>query len=335
LKSSNGATSQQQWGTFGDVPSSSDYDGDSVADFALRRANLTTGQATFYLLESTAGFQAFAWGANSDVIVPGDYDGDGKTDLAIVRGASGELTWWVRRSSDASVLGMTWGLVNDVLTPGDYDGDGKSDIAVWRTGAQAMFFAFRSSTSTMLSQPWGTTGDYPPANFVDSGGTVAPNLLISFTGLVDGQVLDTPFTITGWAIDRAAASGTGVDLVQLDAIDNGGQGTTHPLGTASYGDTSLPQTAVAAQYGQQFLYSTFTKNVGLSALSPGLYLLKATARSTVSGQLEVDQPHTVLVYVDMPDQALNVTATGPGTVTSNPVTCSPTLVQGLCDSGRG
>ena len=92
-----------------------------------------------------------------------------------------------------------------------------------------------------------------------------------------------PFLLAGWAIDQAAASGTGVDAVHLYAYpaDPSGAMTGAPpifLGAAAYGG-SRPD--VGAAFGGQFTSSAYVRDI--TGLSAGYYQLVAYARSTVSG----------------------------------------------------
>jgi hypothetical protein len=88
-----------------------------------------------------------------------------------------------------------------------------------------------------------------------------------------------PFTLAGWAIDRGAASGPGVDAVHVYAFPNPGSGAAPTfLGAAGYGGT---RSDVGGVYGSQFTNSGY----GLSApaLVPGNYQVVVYARSTVTG----------------------------------------------------
>lgn len=158
------------WGQNGDFPGPGDYDGDGRADFVIQRNN-GGGQARFWMLQTTAGFDSVVFGTPTDVIVPGDYDGDGKTDLAVARGSGGQINWFVRPSSTGAINGGPTAVfgasATDFVTHGDYDGDGKTDFAIWRPSATAGASAFwvLGSTSGAFAIPFGQNGDYPVANY--------------------------------------------------------------------------------------------------------------------------------------------------------------------------
>jgi hypothetical protein len=84
----------------------------------------------FYVrLSGTGALLARAFGLPLDIpCIPADYDydGDSRTDIAVVREEGGVLTFYVRKSSDAGLMGQIWGLQNDFPMPGDYDGDGRT-----------------------------------------------------------------------------------------------------------------------------------------------------------------------------------------------------------------
>ena len=73
----------------------------------------------------------------------------------------------------------------------------------------------------------------------------------------NGATLSQPFTITGYAIDKAATTGTGVDRVDVYAVPVSG-GARRFLGTATYGE---PRPAVGSAHGAAFTNSGFSLTV--------------------------------------------------------------------------
>ena len=127
---------------------------------------------------------------------------------------------------------------------------------------------------------------------------------------VHGYEVGTTFTVGGWALDVAAASGTGVSEVQVYAYPNPGSGQTGiALGAATYGGA---RPDVAATFGAQFTNSGFTKQV--TTLTPGIYQISVFAKSTVPNQFMLSKS-VVIVVVN-------------GTPSPNPVT-----VPGVIDPG--
>ena len=164
----NGPVTYMPWGQNGDFPAPGDYDGDGKADFAVQRNN-GGGQARFWRMQTTAGFDSVVFGTPTDVIVPGDYDGDGKTDIATVRGASGSIQWHWLNSSNSTIDYRTFGAsATDFPAQGDYDGDGKTDVGIWRPSASAnasAFWSLGTTSNTVTTFAFGANGDYPVANF--------------------------------------------------------------------------------------------------------------------------------------------------------------------------
>ena len=159
-----GPVSQVQWGTLGDFPVPGDFNGDGSNDFVVQR-NGGSGQGIFWRFFSGGAIDVVAFGLPNDLVVPGDYDGDAKTDLAVVRRVTGgSLEWYWIPSAGGVIQGAFWGLTEtDRPAQGDYDGDGRTDLAIWRSSG--VFWVYNSSNQSATAFPWGTTGDYPIANF--------------------------------------------------------------------------------------------------------------------------------------------------------------------------
>jgi YD repeat-containing protein len=108
--------------------------------------------------------------------------------------------------------------------------------------------------------------------------TSQPAMVIDTPGM--GWWVGQPFAIGGWAIDLGApaGTGTGVDIVHVHAIVNGGAGAWTFLGAATYGGA---RPDVGAYYGSQFTNSGY--GLTASGLAPGYYQINVYAHSTVSG----------------------------------------------------
>lgn len=210
---SGGGFTGTQFGLAGeDFMAPGDFDGDGKADISVFRD--TTG--IWYRFNSSDGtFHAFNFGTTNDEPVARDYDGDGKTDMAVVRRTGGLMIWYIQHSADTNYSAVQWGLSGDYTAPGDYDGDGKFDLCVQRpgsaptgAGAQATFYALRSSDNGVIAQPWGFSndlvvpGDYDGDGKTDfavvrEGSTATSNLTWYILRSSDGGVVAELFGLTG------------------------------------------------------------------------------------------------------------------------------------------
>jgi hypothetical protein len=93
-----------------------------------------------------------------------------------------------------------------------------------------------------------------------------------------GSTRSQPFPVSGWAIDQAAASGPGVDAINIWASPVNGSGGLFFAGAGGYG---AARSDVGAAFGSQFTNSGY--NTYVSGLSAGTYDLIVYARSTVTG----------------------------------------------------
>jgi hypothetical protein len=92
--------------------------------------------------------------------------------------------------------------------------------------------------------------------------------------------VDRPFIIGGWAIDRAAPAGTGIDAIHVWGVPVSPAGPPVFLGPASFGD----RPDVAGVFGAQFRGSGY----GVIANPPfaGVWDILVFPHSTVSGNFE-------------------------------------------------
>jgi hypothetical protein len=109
-----------------------DFDGDGKSDPGVFRASTSN-----YFINSSlkAQSQSYQFGSSSFAPIEGDFDGDGLADRAFVANISGNLFWYVVRSSDGLLYSRAWGVPTDKIVVGDYNGNGRDEIAIYREGA--------------------------------------------------------------------------------------------------------------------------------------------------------------------------------------------------------
>jgi hypothetical protein len=112
---------------------------------------------------------------------------------------------------------------------------------------------------------------------------VGPPMRMAVDVPQSGTTVEEPFVVAGWAIDLAAADGTGVDTVHVWARPVTG-GAPVFLGVAAYGGV---RPDVGALYGAQFERSSY----GLTAasLEPGTYDIVVYVRRSATGSFDAAQ----------------------------------------------
>ena len=162
MRSSDGVAQVTHWGVSTDNPVVGDFDGDTTTDIAIVRPTLNG--AFWWILKSNYNYgfhQVIHWGLAGDKTIPGDYDGDTVTDLAVWRPSEG--IFYVRRSTDSTMLAFRFGLETDKPQPADYDGDGKHDFAIYRPST-GQWYVHNSGTETVRVTKFGLSGDQPMAS---------------------------------------------------------------------------------------------------------------------------------------------------------------------------
>lgn len=145
--------------------------------------------------------------------------------------------------------------------------------------AEGTTYYWRIVARTMAGQSaagpvWSFTTSSAP---VDGPSAPFMSLDTPATGTTVGQ----PFFVAGWALDKGASVGNGVDAVHVYAAPLAG-GNPIFIGAAPTG-TSRPD--VGAIFGSQFAAAGYRLSV--RGLAPGAYRLIAYAHSTVSGTFPI------------------------------------------------
>jgi hypothetical protein len=138
--------------------------------------------------------------------------------------------------------------------------------------------------------------------------TVPTDPVVTIDAPANNSTTGQPFLLGGWAIDRAAASGTGVSTVHVWATLHGGGGGSIFLGVPVFG----PRPDVAAAFGAQFMNSGYTLP-SVAGLSPGTWTIGVFAMSTVTGTFNGTASTTItiptpnaLVVIDAPGENATV-----------------------------
>ncbi len=125
------------FGYAGTKPVVGDFDGDGKSDFGVYDDDGLEGWAvpgSWYVMQSSAGFDSGQFGYAGVEPVVGDFDGDGIDDLALydAEGHAGQPagSWYFMQSTDGTVDAL-FGYAGTKPVVGDFDGDGIDDYGVY------------------------------------------------------------------------------------------------------------------------------------------------------------------------------------------------------------
>jgi hypothetical protein len=220
---------------------------------------------------------ALGQGQQTIVPTPGDYDGDGKTDVAYFYASNG--SWYIVPSTTGVGYSVWYGYAQTPPVPADYDGDRKTDPAFYDPPSRSWWVRKSStgvSTGLALSDVVPSAYDIPILRR-PFGMTSTPQM--SIDAPAHGATVARPFTISGWAIDLSAPTGTGVDAVHVYACPNANPQQCTFLAAATYG-SARPD--IASAYGNaQFTNSGYSLTVTSGLLAPGYYTFQVYTHSQV------------------------------------------------------
>jgi hypothetical protein len=181
----------------------------------------------------------------------------------------------------------------------------------WRIVARTMAQQVRSGDTWLFTTGGAEPAPAPTPTPAPTPPAVTPRPAMVIDTPANSVVVRQPFMIAGWAIDRAAATGAGVDVVHVYAYPNPGSGTPPQfIGSTA---TGIARPDVAAAFGPQFVSSGYGMLV--RGLAPGAYMLVAFGRSLVAGTFAISRSVQVQVLAAT-TIVLDVPRTG-GTVTSS------------------
>ena len=113
--------------------------------------------------------------------------------------------------------------------------------------------------------------------------SVSATSLLSIDGPSPESTIDAvPFSVTGWAIDRSATSGTGVDALHVYAYRDPGSGQAATF--LAVAEPGIARSDVAQLYGSRFENSGYAVTVDPAAagLTAGVYDIVVWAHSTAT-----------------------------------------------------
>jgi len=186
--------------------------------------------------------------------------------------------------------------------------------------------ALRSTGAPILDSRPGSGLTFPRIR-VDAA--MGPGPLETIDTPTNGSTKTGPFTFSGWAIDRGAATGTGIDQVHVYAYPSGG-GAPFGLGIATYG-ASRPD--IGSAFGSQFTNSGFSLNVGL--IPNGSYAIRAFGHSTVSNAFIVTATATIVFNAPVPNPLMSLDRPLTNSTSGSTLTVSGWAVDRGAPTGTG
>ena len=146
----------------------------------------------------------------------------------------------------------------------------------------------------------------------------------------NGSVVGRPFTTQGWALNKAASSGTGVDTVHVYAFPTDGSAASF-LGVATYG-TSRPD--IGALFGAQFTNCGFTLTAG-GSLSPGSYTVIAYAHNALTNSFDATRSASITIPAPVSHPLMNIDTPAPSATVTSAFEVGGWAIDAAAASGTG
>ena len=176
-----------------------------------------------------------------------------------------------------------------------------------------------------------TKGAYSDAPINTGATTMAPpEPHLALDAPTNGSTIGTSFAVSGWALDKGAASGTGIDLVAVYAFPTSGAPSTF-LGFATLGG-SRPD--IGGVFGSQFTNSGFTLNV-VGTIGDGTYQITALGHSTVASDYTVSSSAVVTVTAAASRPVMSLDAPNSNSTVGRNVSIAGWAIDQGASSGTG
>ena len=163
---SSGQGANPVWGTWGDIPTPGDFNGDAIDDYAVFRPSTGTWLVRCSSVTNCPGLKlSVPWGTTGDIPIPADYDFDSTTDYGVWRPSNG--AWYIRSGASGATLvnGAVWGQFGDcpIAARITESSMGPKTLNVWRP-SNGVWYHGRTFTGTGgFALTFGTYGDIPLA----------------------------------------------------------------------------------------------------------------------------------------------------------------------------
>jgi hypothetical protein len=236
--------------------------------------------------------------------------------------------------ASGSILAVGNGNSNDVLGL-ELNGAGVpiGALQVLTNGGGTSGSFYPRTTPATTTKRWGisysrqfTAGAIQIVETATSLGGPVSNIQMSIDSPASGAVLQNGFSVSGYAVDRAATSGSGIDAIHVYAVRTGG--TPQFVGQAT---SFSGRNDVGSAFGAQFTNAGYS--VPVTGLTDGTYQILVYPHSTVTGAFGTPRSVTISISSSLPLMAMDSPATN-STIAAN-FTVSGWAIDRFASNGTG